>query len=305
MNITFRQLRLFLALAETGSVSAAAKAMHVTQPTASMQLKEVSQSAGLPLYEVVGKKIYLTDVGQELAATARAVAQNWDAFEQNLDAVKGLSRGKLRVAAVSTAKYFMPRMIGSFCTRYPAIDVSLEILNRDGVVGRMRENRDDLYIMSMPPTDLDLGDEVLMPNPIVVIAATFDALSQRSAVPLHELAQRRFILREKGSGTRMAADQFFKKMKFRPDVRLELGSNEAVKESVAGGLGIGVVSRHVLHGQQKEHGVSIVDVQGFPLPSAWHIVHPGGKKLSPLAQAFKQHLIREIGRRKTGGKSVA
>lgn len=305
MNVTFRQLRLFLALAETGSVSAAAKAMHVTQPTASMQLKEVSQSAGLPLYEVVGKKIYLTDVGHELAATARAVAQSWDAFEQNLDAIKGLSRGKLRVAAVSTAKYFMPRMIGSFCTRYPAIDVSLEILNRDGVVGRMRENRDDLYIMSMPPTDLDLGDEVLMPNPIVVIAPTSDALTQRSAVPLHELAQRRFILREKGSGTRMSADQFFKKMKFRPDVRLELGSNEAIKESVAGGLGVGVVSRHVLHGLQKEHGVSIVDVQGFPLPSAWHIVHPVAKKLSPLAQAFKQHLIREIGRRKLGGKSVS
>jgi DNA-binding transcriptional LysR family regulator len=253
---------------------------------------------GLPLYELVGKKLYLTQVGQELAHTARAVAQTWDAFEQNVDAAKGLSRGKLRVAVVSTAKYFMPHLIGSFCKRHPAIDVSLEILNRDGVVQRLRENLDDLYIMSMPPKDMDLGDEAFMPNPIVVIAPTSDPLAKRSAVPLQELAERRFIFREKGSGTRMAADQFFKQMKFRPDVRLELGSNEAIKESVAGGLGVGVVSRHALHGHQKENGVSVIDVLGFPLPSAWHIVYPAGKKLSPLALAFKQHVLKQISRRK-------
>lgn len=298
MNVTFRQLRLFLALAETGSVSAAAKVMHVTQPTASMQLKEMTLSVGLALYEVIGKKIYLTDVGKELAVTARAVAQTWDAFEQNVDAAKGLSRGKLRVAVVSTAKYFMPHLIGSFCTKHPAIDVSLEILNRDGVVHRLRENLDDLYIMSMPPKDMDLGDEAFMPNPIVLIAPSADPLAKRSQVSLHELTQRRFIVREKGSGTRMAADQFFRKMKFRPDVRLELGSNEAVKESVAGGLGLGVVSRHALHGHKKENGVSVIDIEGFPVSSAWHIVHPASKKLSPLAQAFKKHMIQEVGRRK-------
>ncbi|WP_300552390.1 LysR family transcriptional regulator [Limnohabitans sp. Rim8] len=298
MNVTFRQLRLFLALAETGSVSAAAKVMHVTQPTASMQLKEMSLSVGLALYEVIGKKIYLTEVGKELAVTARAVAQTWDAFEQNVDAAKGLSRGKLRVAVVSTAKYFMPHLIGSFCTKHPAIDVSLEILNRDGVVHRLRENLDDLYIMSMPPKDMDLGDEAFMPNPIVLIAPNADPLAKRTQVGLYELTQRRFIVREKGSGTRMAADQFFRKMKFRPDIRLELGSNEAVKESVAGGLGLGVVSRHALHGHKKENGVSVIDIEGFPVSSAWHIVYPASKKLSPLALAFKKHMIQEVGRRK-------
>jgi len=298
MNITFRQLRLFLALAETGSVSGAAKLMHVTQPTASMQLKDITESVGLPLYEVVSKKIYLTDMGKELATTARAIAQNWDSFEQNADAVKGLSRGKLKVAVVSTAKYFMPRLVGSFCQKYPEIDVSLEILNRDGVVQRLRDNMDDIYIMSKPPSDLDLSDEAFMPNPIVVVASTMDPLVKRVAVPLNELSKKRFILREKGSGTRMAGDQFFSKKKFRADVRLELGSNEALKESVAGGLGLGLVSKHALHGLMKEHGVGIVDVEGFPLPSAWHIVHPASKKLSPLALAFKQHLLEEISRRK-------
>jgi len=293
MNVTFRQLRLFLALADSGSVSAAAKAMHVTQPTASMQLKEVTQSVGAPLFEFVGKKFYLTDLGRELAATARAVAQSWDAFEQSVDAAKGLSRGKLKVAVVSTAKYFMPRLIGSFCKQHPAIDISLEILNRDGVVQRLRENLDDLYIMSMPPADMALNDAVFMANPIVVIAATSDPLCKSKNEGLDALAQRRFILREKGSGTRMAVDQHFRKMRLKPDIRLELGSNEAVKESVAGGLGIGVISRHALHGLKKEHGVSVIEIDGFPLPSAWHIVHPASKKLPPLAVAFKKHLLTQ------------
>jgi DNA-binding transcriptional LysR family regulator len=296
LNVTFRQLRLFLALADTGSVSAAARALHVSQPTASMQLKEIANAVGLPLYEIVGRTLHLTEVGRDLAATARTMSRAWEAFEQGVDAVKGLSRGKLHVAVVSTAKYFMPRLIGSFCARHPEIDVALEILNRDGVVQRLRENRDDLYIMSMPPRDLDLDDEVFMPNPIVVIASTSDPLVRRRHVPLAQLAGRRFILREKGSGTRMAVDRHFREGRFRPDVRLELGSNEAVKESVAGGLGVGVVSRHALHGHQKENGVAIVDVDGFPLASSWHVVHPAAKKLSPLALAFRRHVLDEIGR---------
>ena len=294
MNVTFRQLRLFLALAESGSVSAAARAMHVTQPTASMQLKEIAQSVGLPLYEVIGKKIHLTEVGRELATTARAMILSWEAFEQHVDAIQGLSRGKLRIAVVSTAKYFMPHLIGSFCKKHPSIDVSLEILNRDGVLQRLRERRDDLYIMSQPPADLELVDEVLMPNPIVMIAPTGDPINKRRSVSLKDLATSRFIMREPGSGTRMAADQHFKRQKFRPDVRLELGSNEAVKESVAGGLGLGVISSHALHGKNKENGVQVVDVVGFPLPSAWHVVHHAGQKLSPVANAFKRHLHQSI-----------
>lgn len=297
MNITFRQLKLFAALAERGSVSGAAKALHVTQPTASMQLKEMTQSVGLPLYEVVGKKIYLTDIGRELAATAREMSRAWNAFEQQVDSVKGLSRGRLRVAVVSTAEYFMPRLIGGFCKKHPAIDVAIEILNRDGVVARLKDNLDDLYIMSMPPSELDLSDEVFMPNPLVMIAPMSHPLGRRAGLTLQDLGKERFIFREPGSGTRMTADQFFRKKKFQPDVRLELGSNEALKEAVAGGLGIGVVSRHALHGLQREHGVRVLDVQGFPLPSVWHIVHLASKRLSPLARAFKVHLSEEMGHR--------
>lgn len=292
MKITFRQLRLFLALADTGSVSAAARALHVTQPTASMQLREISQSVGVPVYELIARKVHLTQIGHELAATARAMVQSWDGFEQQVDALKGLQRGKLRVAAVSTAKYFIPRWVGEFCQRHPGIDVSLEILNRDGVVQRLREHMDDLYIMSQPPLDMDLRDDILMPNPIVLIAAQADPLLQRKSLKLRDLHDQRFILREKGSGTRMAGDAHFRSQRFRPDVRLELGSNEAVKESVAAGLGLGVISLQAITGSGLGQGVRVLDVPGFPLPTAWHVVHHSGQKLSPLASAFKTHLLR-------------
>ncbi|APW43441.1 LysR family transcriptional regulator [Rhodoferax saidenbachensis] len=290
MHISFRQLRLVLALAETGSVSAAARVMHVTQPTASMQLKEVADILGMPIFEVVARKLYLTAIGEELARTARTLSDEWNVFEQQVEALKGHQRGKLRIAVVSTAKYFVPRLLGTFCKRYPEIDVSLEVLNRDGVVGRLKGNLDDIYVMSTPPADMDLVQEVFMPNPLVAICASSNPLAKRKDLVLADLAPQRFILREEGSGTRMAIDRFFKKEKFRPSLRLELGSNEAIKESVAGGLGMSIVSIHALHGRSKEHGVSVLNVEGLPIQSSWHIVYPKGKKLSPIADIFRQHL---------------
>lgn len=296
MNITFRQLRLFLALAETGSVSRAAHECHVTQPTASMQLKEISDSVGVPLYEVISRRVHLTDAGRDLARTARSIADDWAAFEQRIDALKGLTRGKLRVAVVSTAKYFVPRLLGTFCARYPEIDISLEVLNRDGVVQRLRDNLDDLYIMSMPPADIDLEDQVFMPNPLVVIAASSHPLAARRKLDVKDLSSLRFILRERGSGTRMAIDAHFKRLGFKPDLRLELGSNEAIKEAVAGDLGVSVVSSHALHGQAAEQGVSVLNVKGFPIASHWHVVRQKGKQLSPIAKVFLDHLLVQSGK---------
>ena len=291
MNITFRQLRLFLALAETGSVSAAAKVMHVTQPTASMQLREVTQAVGVPLYEVVSRRVYLTEAGQALARTARAIASEWDAFEQGISGAKGLTSGRLKVAVVSTAKYFVPRLLGSFCKLHPQIDISLEVLNRDHVITRLRANQDDLYVMSMPPGDLPLEDQILMPNPLVVIASAGHRLAARKRVTLAQLQGERFILREKGSGTRMATDAHLRQLGFTPSAVLELGSNEAIKESVEGQLGVSIVSRHAL-GPHWD-GLAILNVQGFPIQSQWHLVWPKGKRLSPIAEVFRGHLIAQ------------
>jgi len=290
MNVTFRQLRLFLALADTGSVSAAARAMHVTQPTASMQLREVAGAVGLPLYEVVAKRVHLTDAGRELARTARAMVGEWETFAQRVDATKGFERGRLRVAVVSTAEYFVPRLLGTFCDRHPSIEISLEVENRDGVVARLRDNLDDLYVMSMPPADVAIEDRVLMPNPLVVIAPASHPLASRAGVGLRDLRGARFILREPGSGTRMATDAHFRAAGFSPNLRLELGSNEAIKEAVAGNLGVAVVSVHALQARKPARGVTVLRVRGFPIRSQWHVVHPKGKRLSPIAEVFREHL---------------
>ena len=295
MNITFRQLRLFLALADTGSVSRAARECHVTQPTASMQLREVTEAVGVPLYEVIARRVHLTEAGRDLARTARSIADDWAAFEQRIDATRGLRRGRLRVAVVSTAQYFVPRLLGAFCARHPEIDIALVVLNRDGVVQRLRDNLDDLYIMSMPPTDIDLDDQVVMPNPLVAIAASSHPLAHRGRLALADLAGERFILRERGSGTRMAIDAHFKALRWRPDVRLELGSNEAIKEAVAGRLGLSILSRHALHGQSAEHGVAVLDVEGLPIESRWHVVRQRGKAYTPIARVFQDHLLAQSG----------
>lgn len=294
MNVSTRQLQLFLALAETGSVSAAARRMHVTQPTASMQLKEVAESVGMPLYEVISRKVHLTEAGEDLARTARAMSDTWDAFEQRMAARKGMTRGRLRVAVVSTAKYFIPRLLGGFCERYPEIDISLEVLNRDHVVSRLRANLDDLYVMSQPPADLMLEDDILMPNPLVLIAPAAHPLAGQGHLTLAQLQDQRFILRERGSGTRMATDTCFAQTGFAPAKVLELGSNEAIKESVAAKLGMAVVSRHALAAFSPDPQVAVLNVQGFPIPSQWHLVWPRGKQLTPIATVFRQHLLAHV-----------
>lgn len=291
MNVSFRQLRLFLALAEAGSITAAARRCHVTQPTASMQIREIAAAVGAPLHEVVGKRVYLTDVGRELAVTAQAIVDEWAAFEQKVDAVKGLTRGKLKIAVVSTAKHFIPRLLGDFCAAHPEVDIALEVLNRDRLTQRLRENLDDLCIMSTPPADIDLEDWVFLPNPLVMIAAAAHPLVGRGRLALEDFKGARFILREPGSGTRMAVDAHFKRHGFVPDVRMELGSNEAIKEAVIGNLGVAVVSGHTLRGSPGELGIAILDVEGFPIKSQWHVVHPKGKQLLPVARVFKEYLL--------------
>lgn len=292
MNATFRQLRLFLALSEQQSITGAAQACNVTQPTVSMQIKALADEIGMPLHEQIGKKIYLTEAGNALVDTARAMEAEWSAFEQRIDAMKGLARGKLRLAVVSTAKYFVPSLLGRFCATHPDIDISLEVLNRDGVVARLKENRDDLYIMSMPPDDIDLETHAFLPNPLVVIAPEAHPLAGKPKLELAALAGERFIMRERGSGTRLMCDAHFASRNFTPRVRLELGSNEAIKQSVATGMGVAVISYHALAKHLSDDEVTVLDVESFPVLSNWWTLYPRGKRLSPLATVFLEHIER-------------
>ncbi|MGI9130813.1 MAG: LysR family transcriptional regulator [Candidatus Methylopumilus sp.] len=293
MNVTFRQLRLFSYLAQTLSVTQAARMMHITQPTASMQLKEMTENIGLPLFEVISKKVHLTQIGMELAKTAREMTAQWEAFEQHVTQTQGLTKGNLKVAVVSTAKYFIPKLLGSFCSKYPEVDISLEILNRDGVIKRLEDNSDDLYVMSKPPLHIDLEDQILMPNPLCMIAYKDHPLARKKNLRLPDLKEERFILRELGSGTRMSSDIHFKQKKFKPSLLLELGSNEAIKKSVASHLGVAVISTHALDQFDYEKEISVLNVQDFPIDSQWHLVHLKGKALTPIAKAFYEHVLME------------
>ncbi|MCB6183142.1 LysR family transcriptional regulator [Leeia sp. TBRC 13508] len=291
MHATFRQLRLFLALAEHGSISAAANACHVTQPTASMQLKELADSIGSPLYEVIGKKVFLTHAGKALAQTARNIANEWASYEQLISAQHGLTQGKLKIAIVSTAKYFVPKLLGEFFNQYPDIDLSLEIHNRARVIERLRENLDDLYVMTTPPSDIDVVQEEFLNNPLEIIASARHPLAGQAHIPLSELVNERFILREKGSGTRMYCNAYFETHQFFPEVRLELGSNEAIKQAVSAGLGLSVISHHALGEHYVDESLAVLDVVDFPIASKWYVVHLKGKRLSPIAEVFREYLL--------------
>ncbi|MBC3932014.1 LysR family transcriptional regulator [Undibacterium curvum] len=290
MNVTFRQLKLFLALVELRSLTAVAHSMHVTQPTISMQMRDLQDAVGLPLYEVIGKQLYITAAGEELAIAARAMTEEWSVFAQKIAAMQGLTQGRLRLAVVSTAKYFVPRMLGAFCREFPEIDIALEVQNRDGVLQRLRDNRDDLTIMSIPPKDLDIEQEIFLPNPLRVIAAVSHPLAGRKRLKLSDLADERFILREKGSGTRLACDRYFAEQGFQARVRLELGSNEAIKQAVAAEMGIAVLSQHALGEHLVDESLLELPVAGFPIHSNWYIVYPKGKRLTPVAQKFLSYL---------------
>ncbi|MFC5299772.1 LysR family transcriptional regulator [Azospira restricta] len=289
-RITFRQLQTFEAVARHASFSKAAEALHLTQPAVSIQIRQVAEAVGLPLFEQHGREISLTAAGEELLAAVRRLDDVWNGFESAIDALKGMRRGKLRVALVTTAKYFLPRMLGAFCQRYPDIDIELEIANRERIAQRLRDNRDDLYIMSYPPEDLDIVVHPFLENEHVVIAPPAHwAVGRR--VTLAALAGESFLLREAGSGSRHAIDQHLAASGAHLKVRLSLASNEAIRALVASGMGLAVLSRHALGDAVERGEVAVLDVKGFPLRQPWRVVHLRTKLLPLPAQAFLAALL--------------
>ena len=287
---TFRQLELFEAIARLGSFTRAADELFLTQPTVSMQIKKLSDTVGMPLFEQVGKKIYLTDIGHELHRTCRGIFEHLSNFEMIAADMKGLKTGKLRLAVVTTAKYFAPRLLGTFCQQYPGVDASLIVSNRERILERLANNLDDLYIMGQPPVDADVIAEVFLENMLVVIAPANHALARKKKIPLERLAQEPFLLREPGSGTRIATERLFGELGLKLKMRMELGSNEAIKQAVIGGLGISVLSRHTLESDTPTKQFVVLDVKGFPIKRHWYFVYPAGKQLSIIARTFADHL---------------
>ena len=289
MRLTFHQLRLLLAVSREGSVSRAAQRLHLTQPTLSTQLRQLAEQVGLPLFERVGRKLHLTAAGHAVLDTAQRVEQELESLDETLAELRGDVVGRLRLAVVSTAETFIPRLLGDFRRERPAVEVSLVVLNRDAVIRRLADNLDDLYIMSRPPQAPPVVATPFLSNPLVVVAAAEHPLAGRETLQIEALAAEEFVLREPGSGTRQAAEHFFAAHGLALRPRLELGSNEAVKQAVAGGLGLSLLSAHAL-AHAVDEGIAVLRVEGTPLPTQWQVVYPAGKHLTPLAGAFLDFL---------------
>ncbi len=286
---TLHQLKVFEAAARHGSFTRAAEELFLTQPTVSMQIKQLTKSVGLPLFEQVGKRLFLTEAGRELFVTCRQIFENIAQFQMKVADLKGLKQGQLRLAVITTAKYIIPRLLGQFCQLYPGIEISLQVTNHEGILERMNSNLDDLYIMSQVPDHMDINFEPFLENPLVVIAPTGHPLAKEKDIPIACLANQPFIMREPGSGTRRAVQSLLEEYGVQVKVKLELGSNEAIKQAIAGGLGISVLSRHTLLTDVGEF--SILNVQHFPIKCTWYIVYPSGKQLSIVAHTYYNYLL--------------
>jgi DNA-binding transcriptional LysR family regulator len=293
MHVTLRQRRVFETVARRGGFTRAAEELHLAQPTVSVQVKQLADAVGLPLFEQVGKKIFLTDAGRQLYATCRQLFEVWSRFEMSLADLKGMKQGRLRLAVVTTAKYFVPRLLGPFLKCYPGIEVALEVANRDSVVERLVANDDDLYIMGVPPQNLDVEAHPFLDNPLVVLAPADHALAGEKHIEFSRLAAEPLILRERGSGTRTVVERYFADRGQTVRARMELGSNEAIKQAVAGGLGITIMSQHALTLEPMHGQLVTLDVEGFPIERSWFVVYPRGKQFSVVARTFFDYLKTE------------
>jgi len=291
-HATFRQLEIFEAIARLGSFTRASEELFLTQPTVSMQIRKLTNVVGLPLYEQIGKRIHLTDAGIELARTAREIVGAFERMDMWVAQAQGLQKGTLRLAVVTTAKYFAPMLLGDFSRIHPGIALSLKVTNRERVLDRVAENLDDLYIISEPLEEENLQAEAFLDNPLLALAARDHPLALARKISLATLAREPFLMREPGSDTRRAVEELFASRGLKPNVRMELGSNEAIKQAIIAGLGISVLSHHVLVAGNGGGDPVILNAEGFPILRHWHVAHPRGKRLSTAAQAFREFLLR-------------
>ncbi len=298
-HATLHQLRIFLAVARQGSFARAAEELHLSPPTLSLQVKQLSETVGQPLFEQLGKKIYLTAAGQTLAEACQDIEARMERLSQDLAALSGVEKGSLKLAILTTVKYTVPKLLGGFCAAHPGIDVAMLVGNREMLLQRLASNQDDLYIMGQPPEQMDVVCEDFADNPLVLVAPPNHPLVSKKRIAPQRLINEPFIMREPGSGTRLTAERFFSSHGVQLRNRLEVGSNEAIKQTVAGGLGLAVLSATTVVSELALGELVQLDVQGFPLIRRWHVVYPRGKRLSPAALAFKAWLFEhrpQVGR---------
>lgn len=283
---TLPQLRVFEASARLGSFTRAAEELHMAQPTASVQLKKLSETVGVPLFEQVGKRMYLTDAGRRLYAGCQEVFRALMGVEESLAGLRGVESGRLRLAVSTTGMSFAPRLLAAFLERHPGVETAVQVHNRQTLVQRLGDNEDDLYVFADAPEMEEVVAQELLPNPLVVLARDDHPLARARNIPFARLAEEPLILREEGSGTRRIAMRLFRERGLAPKVRMELGTNEAIKEAILAGLGVAILSRYTFGLDPESSRYVCLDVEGFPLENHWYLVYPAGKQLSAVARAF-------------------
>lgn len=291
LHVTFRQLSVFESVARHLSFSRAAEEMHLTQPAVSMQIKQLEENVGLPLFEQLGKKIFLTEAGRELHHYSRVIAQQLREAESVLAELKGLERGKLNISVVSTANYFAPQLLAKFCAIHPMVKVSLNVGNRESVLKQLDDNEIDLAILGTPPEGIDVQAYPFMENRLVIIASSDHPLAGEKSIPAFLLQNEAFVMREQGSGTRLAAEKYFSSHHVSVKTAMEMSTNEAVKQAVQAGMGLGILSLDTVKLEVETGRLKILDVEGFPIIRHWYLVHRKQKRLSGIAQAFKDFLL--------------
>jgi DNA-binding transcriptional LysR family regulator len=288
------QLLVFEAVTRHGSFTRAAEELYLAQPTVSGHIRKLTDTVGLPLLELVGKRVHPTAAGREIYSACRDIFRTLEGVESALSDLRGLSGGTLRVASGTAGKWLATRLLAAFTEAHPEVEASLHVNCRQGLLARLADNADDLYLLANPPEDGDVVAQRILPNPLVALARADHALAREKAVPLPRFAQEPLLIREPGSGTRLLTERLFARHGLEPRIRMELGSDEAIVEAILAGVGVSILSRHSL--VRLDHGAALasLDVEGFPLESHWHFVYPVGKQPSFAAQSFFEFARREV-----------
>jgi len=308
---TLPQLRALEAAARLGSLTRAAAELHMAQATASVQIKKLSETVGLALFEQVGKRMQLTDAGERVYAGCSELFRVLSDMECALTEMRGAASGRLQLAVPATARHFASRLLGAFAQRNPGVQVSLQVHERLALIERLQRSQDDLYMLVEPPGEREVVAQAVVPNPLVVLAAAEHPLAGEKEIPFARLAEEPFLMREPGSGIRLIILRIFARHGMVPKLRMELGSDEAIREAVLAGLGVSILPRYTLGLDPVLTRLVCLDVEGFPLESHWHFVYPVGKRLCATARAFMdfaraeaKSLFRDCLRGAHGGESA-
>jgi len=293
MAFTFKQLKIFSTVAEHQSYTHAARILYLTQPAVSMQIKQLEDFVGMPLFERMGKQIGLTEAGRELLHYAQTIQHQMDEATLMLKELKGVERGSLHLTMASTANYFAPQLIAAFHREYPKASITLDVTNRSGLVDAVENNQTDMAIMGKPPSGHHLVGLPFMDNPLVVIAAPSHPLVRQQPILLADLADEPFIVRESDSGTRMAVERFFERHNIALIAGMEMNRSEAIKQAVMAELGLGIVSLHTIEMELALKRLVVLEVEDFPIKRQWHIVYREGKRFAAIPEAFKKFVLEQ------------